>query len=225
MALAHDAVSALDWESGTPQTVSHTITGSDTYLFVSVFWDRDGVVNDGAVSYNSVNVPQVVTIGTRPQLKVFGLVAPASGANTVSVTVGTDPKNQMNMMNTSYNGVDQTTPIGTFSTASGNLADMTVDVASTTAGNLVVDFATKEGTGTDPTVGASQTARIAQGATGFEMNAGTSDEAASGTITMSWTSAIGNWVQAAVELNEVAAGGLSIPVAMNSYRQHHQSVV
>ena len=172
MALAHDATSQLQWTSGTPQTVSHTCTGTDRYLFVAVCDDRDGDVADGAVSYNSVNVPRVAIYddgGARPTMRVFGLVAPATGANTVSVTVATDPKSQMNMMNTSYTGVDQTTPIGTFATATGGNTPATVNVTGTTSGNFVVDFMCEEDPGADPTVGASQTARHAQGAAGDEM--------------------------------------------------------
>lgn len=212
MAIAFDASSSLQWTSGSPQTFSHTCTGADRYIFIGVMDDRDGVVNDGDVSYNSVNVPLLVTVsdGGRPTMRVFGVKAPSTGSNTVSVTVDTDPKNQMNAMVASYTGVDQTTPLGaSMFTATGGATPATVDATSTTSGSWVVDFMTQEDPSADPTAGASQTARIAQGATGDEMEAGVSDEVSSGgTVTMSWTvTDLTTWVTAAIELMEAAGGG------------------
>ncbi len=94
MAIAFDSVSDLIWEAGN-QTLSHTIGGSNTYIFITVSDDRDGVINDGAVAYNSVNCPRVAIVdnGGRPTLRVFALKAPTTGTNDITVTVATDPKN------------------------------------------------------------------------------------------------------------------------------------
>lgn len=210
MALSFDAISSLIWQSGTPQTQSHTITGSDTYLFITVGDDRDGIINDGAVSYNSVNCPRVAIIDNagRPTLRVFGLVAPTTGANTISVVVDTDPKNIAFTTGQSYTGVHQTTSIGTFVTATGGNTPATVDVTSTTSGNLVVDFMTLDDFNADPVAGTGQTARHVQGADlgNLEMEHGVSDEAAGGTITMSWAVTTATpWATAAVELLIAAA--------------------
>lgn len=226
MAIAFDAATVQTFTGGN-QSFSHTTAGTNRYIFITAQDDRDMDVGDGDVSYNSVNVPRVALYddgGNRPTMRVFGLVAPASGANTVSITVNADPKNQANSMVTSWTDVDQTTPIGTFSTATGAATPATVDVTGTTSGNFVVDFMTQEDPGADPTVGASQTARVISGATGDEMESGVSNEAAGGTITMSWGVSLATWVTGAVELNEAAAGGggTTIPVLMNSYRQRHQ---
>ncbi len=211
MALAFDAISSLIWQSGN-QTFSHTTGGTDRYLFITIGDDRDAVINDGAVAYNSVNCPRVAIIDNagRPTLRVFALVAPATGANNITITVATDPKNQAFATGQSYNGVDQTTPIGTFSTAIGGNTPATVDVTSTTAGNFVVDFMTLDDANADPVVGAGQTARHVQGVDPglLEMEHGVSDEPAGGTITMSWAVTTATpWATAAVELSEAAGGG------------------
>lgn len=216
MALGFDNATVQTWTSGN-QSFSHTVTGADRYIFITAQDDRDMTVNDGDVSYNSVNVPLVATYddgGARPTMRVFGLKAPATGSNTVAITVTDDPKNQANSMVASYTGVDQTTPIGTFSTATGATTPATVNVGSTTSGNWVVDFMCEEDPDSDPTAGAGQTERIAIGATGDEMQAGISDEVSSGgTVTMSWAVLdLATWITGAVELVEITGGLQEIAV-------------
>ena len=129
----------------------------------------------------------------------------------------------------SFTGVDQTTPNEADNGAEWGPATIASVNVTTISDNAWVlgSFASID---TTRTVGSGQTERV------------TINEAASGDPVLSmshegpvspaasedtsWTvPANRRGVISAIAIKPVAAGGLSIPVAMNSYRQRHQSVV
>src|SRR5262245_53884091 len=131
MAIAHDATSAPTPVSttATSQTWSHTCTGTDLYLKVGV--SIDGSTTVSSVTYNGVSLTQlgVADDGTaNTRSEVWRLVAPATGAHNVVVTLAAAAK--FHCAASSYTGVHQTTPTGTVATATGNTQLATVDVSS-----------------------------------------------------------------------------------------------
>ncbi len=134
------------------------------------------------------------------------LVAPSTGTKAIDIVLaGAD--DEVNAGSMFFTGVDQTTPLGTHVEASASTSGpATVDVTSTTSGNLVVDnvwcgFLTNA-------VGASQTERWAEENVGsFSSGGGSTEPGNDGTVTMSWTltsQSETNWVIGAVEI--LAAG-------------------
>ena len=121
-----------------PFTWSHTCTGSDRVLLVGVVLSptgSDAAINT-TVTYNGVAMTSVAgevhtNAGTAGYAELFYLVAPATGANTVSVTIVGAGTEGLECGSVSFTGVDQ-------ATATGNSASASVAVASA-VGNMVVD--------------------------------------------------------------------------------------
>lgn len=162
----------------------------------------------------------VLRAGTQ-RLQIFRLVAPASGANDVVVTMDADSPFSVGFA--SYTGVDPTVPIGTSANDTGGGTLATVDVTSA-AGELVFDYTcVDDGTGTAPalSVGAGQTAQVnfstSFGVPGFERAIASSTEAGAATVTMSWTDGAANsWV---------IIGGPLMPAAAPAPSSTRQRVV
>lgn len=113
MAIAYDATSR-----GTG-TASHTCTGSDRILILSVI-SQSG---SSAPTYNGVSMTSLTSQTTSHHVHaVYYLVAPATGANNIVCTGGT-------WAAASYTGVSQVAPID--SSNSGQTTSHTINVATT----------------------------------------------------------------------------------------------
>lgn len=105
-------------------TFSHTTSGSDRYLTVSVF---SGIATDPfdvtGVTYNSASMVEIDREANTSDrwVSLWGLIAPASGANNVVATV---TGGVVAGMASSYTGVDQTSPVDSFN--SGTI-DFSID--------------------------------------------------------------------------------------------------
>ena len=80
-----------DMTSGSPQTMSvDGQTGSNRYLVVAFYFEQNSSSDISAVTYNSVALTKLVdslapaATTTAEDLEIWGLVAPATGANTLS---------------------------------------------------------------------------------------------------------------------------------------------
>lgn len=89
------------------------------------------------VSMTSVLGPIHSGGATRGFVQMFRLVAPAPGANTVSITV-TGGTADLTAASISFNNVNQTTPIQNATSATGSSTAPSVTVTSAT-GNVVID--------------------------------------------------------------------------------------
>lgn len=105
MAIAHDTSTAHDpgtVASGT--SFSHTCTGSNRLLLVGV---QSAVRSDLAVTYNGVSMTKLASYeGTTVNNYMFGLLAPASGSNSVAIT-WTGADQTVRVVASSYTGVLQ----------------------------------------------------------------------------------------------------------------------
>jgi hypothetical protein len=207
MAITIDASTAGPNTTASSATFSHTCAGSDRHLAVEVGWWTGGV-SISSITYNGVSLASMVSgthEGSNGFQAIWGLVAPATGANNVVVTFSASCEHAVGA--TSRNGVDQTTPAGSSNTASGSSTGPTVDVSSA-SGEVVIDvcsaFSTTFAQGT------GQTERWDLGNSGGIEEAASSDEAGAATVTMSWTLGTSRqWGMAAVALKP-SSGGTTI---------------
>lgn len=180
-AVAFDAATTGTVGGANALTFSHTVGagGADRLLIVAVSIDNRTVQS---VTYGGVAMTNVGTATNGAQISsMWRLIAPATGANNVVVTLsggGTD----IVAVATSYTGVDQTTPLGTPVTATGNSVTASVAVTSAT-GEIVVDSVSSN-LGT-LTVGEGQTQR--GNGVGGDNQGGSSTEPGATSVTMSWT--------------------------------------
>lgn len=155
MAVVFDAVgpSATGTSvSGAPPsglTWSHTCTGTNRLLVVGVAYAAGGAYggNDSTASmsatYNGVSMTSAgirhsndATVGFA---QLFYLVAPATGSNTVSVSISGWGGNTVEVLggSVSFTGVSQSTPIQNFTTAAGSSSSPSLSVA-TSSQNMAV---------------------------------------------------------------------------------------
>ena len=106
MAIARDATSS-GAATATSLTVAHTCSGSNRILFVNVVTIDGTTDHVTGVTYNGVAMTRQSTlaIGTVARSYMYYLLAPATGANNVVISVGASVSIQSD--NVSYNGVSQ----------------------------------------------------------------------------------------------------------------------
>lgn len=115
-ALAYDTTAAYASGAGSapgsPQTWTHIVTGSNTYMYVGLLTGSSNTAHvPTACSYNSVDMGTAIgtalfSSGMAGNWKLYNLVAPASGSNTLSGTynTATDPNGGVSM---SFSGAAQ----------------------------------------------------------------------------------------------------------------------
>lgn len=220
MAIAYDTLSqSAEASSANTVSWSHTTSGSDRALFVGA--QESGGIGLSGITYNGVAMTEQWDIADAFSFRIAGatLVNPASGTNTVVITW--DDVTTGRGVAVSLTGVDQTTPVGTAATATGNSSTISRAVTSA-ADELVVDCAHMSDFGETMTVGAGQTERMnEQNWFGGFGNSLVSTEPGAASVTMSWTTGGNNpWSTGAIPFKPAGAGGGTvIPVLMRSYRQ------
>lgn len=184
MAIAVDAVSTGSQDSGVSFTWSHTCTGSNLLLLVSVV--VPSAVTITSVTYNAVSMTSVGSADNASggKVQIFRLINPATGANSVVVTP--DHNGPAAAGAISFTGVDQTTPLGTPATATGNSATPSVSVTSAT-GEMAYDSIVSTTGGLVYTAGAGQTERHAANNPAFDVRLRSSTEAGAATVVMDWS--------------------------------------
>lgn len=156
MAIAHDASSNAGNSVGTATTFtwSHTCTGSNLLLAVRIVTRSNGGTGNGhptIVTYNGVSLtegahrsPQLGDNPTFTYIGIWYLKAPATGANTISVTISEAGTGGATYASAdSFTGVDQTTPIDSAGGTSSNTGTpVTISVTTVNANAWIVDAAT-----------------------------------------------------------------------------------
>lgn len=104
MAINFDISTGTAVSATNPLTWSHTCTGSDLILWVTVYRGVAGTIS--GVTYNGVSMTNVSSLAVVAQeVSLWYLIAPATGSNTVSVTgSGTA---QIGGVSASYTGAKQ----------------------------------------------------------------------------------------------------------------------
>lgn len=194
-------------------TPAWTCAGTNRYLCAGMAWaDIPLTENYSVMRWGGSGGTALTQIGTTLnvtgdvwRVAAAGLIAPATGSNTLYGALSAGPYDFM-ITGATWTGVHQTTPIGTSASATGTGTTPTVNVSSETDGT-VTDFCTGPLTLTKH---ASQTL-INQEDITDEGGFGNSYEAGAATVTMSWTCGSGNWGIIGVPIKAAAVAGLIIP--------------
>lgn len=176
--------------AGNSLSASFTVgaDGSNRYLVVLIAMEVDNAVS--TITYGGVAMTQIASRAySASGIRAYGLVAPATGANTIAITLGGSTDWEYCIL--SLLNVNQTAPTGGVSyldTAAGTSSSIS---PSATEGDLVVDLLYKDGgSGDNTTVGTGQTQRMLQSdANGTATQGAASTElwSTGSTVTMSWS--------------------------------------
>ena len=190
-----DAITEYYNSSSSPYEFTHTCSGKNRLLVVSLCADS-GDKQPSAVSFGGQSLTlakeQQNTDKGKPYASIWYLVNPTTTpSTTVAITMDNDDKIAASAI--SLTGVDQINPIDGAVSAMGSATTATVDVTTSTAGDLVIDvMASTSPLADNPAVvGSGQTERWREemggsGQTSHEA-VGSTEPGATGTVTMSWT--------------------------------------
>lgn len=203
--LSPDAASSATTTGATSLTWAHTCsTSGDRLLVVGLsLLNALGQTVTG-ITYNGVALTAVpggaISNGTGGRVELWYLIAPATGANNIVASFSASVAAVGGAE--SWVGADQTSPLGTAVTASGNTSDATVTVSGA-VGQYIQDAVASAAVAL--TVGAGQTEEWNTGVTG--LRGGGSREAGAASVVMDWTSALSAlWAIAGVPVKPVAVG-------------------
>lgn len=209
MAVAFDAASSSNGGVVASLTFSHTCSGSDRLLVVGCAINSGASAAVSGVTYNGVAMTSAgaaVMDGGNTEVSLWYLVAPATGANNIVVSIS-GTISGIAAGGTSFTGVDQATPVGTYASANGNSSTASVSVSSE-SGGMVIDIAGCFITRT-LSVGSGQTQRFNTSGGFVVVGAGSTEPGAS-SVTMSWSlSSADNWAIAALPI-KAATGGAGV---------------
>ncbi len=194
---ANGTATSAQTASGNSLSWSHTVaSGSDRVLYVTLAIDGVGAgVN--SVTYGGVNLTQVGRTAGNHAVEIWRLVNPSEGTANVVVSLGATTAIKGGAV--TYNGVDQATPNGTYTSATGTGTTATLNVSSAT-GKLVLDITNWDNNPTGYTIGANQSSAWSLTNTAHRGVATT--EAGAATVTMSSTvSASKQWEMGAISIN------------------------
>ena len=142
--------------------------------------------------------------GNNNRVEIWSLLAPASGTANVVVTLSGSTAAVAGSI--SFNGVDQTTPLGAFASASGNSTIPSVFVSTPNAAT-VVDTLAANGDAVSAAAAAGQASQwnVTTGAaTTNVIGAGSTKATTGASLTMSWTlAAAKTWTLGAIPVNGV----------------------
>ena len=219
MALVEDTANVLGFGfNAASDTRSFTcISGSDRVLYVVTLNRNVGAGTVTGVTYAGVALTQLASTLNfdtgQGDGKLWRLIAPATGANNLVVTLSSDRPTAVSAV--SFSGADQTTPEGTlasYTTAGGGTNPTLTSAVAVASGNIHLSFGmvldgtnsvAPQFTGT----GTSQTERTDVNSAAQHLTQ--SDQAGTGaTITASWTYAgAANDSRGAFSIPVLAAAG------------------
>lgn len=186
--------------NGTGVSVSHTASGTNRCALIGVYQGADHAIT--AISYGA-QTPTL--IGAENRLSLYGLVAPATGAQTVSVTSDTSEGIMIGVV--SYTDCAQASTFGTPVTATtSETTSISATGVGSATGALVVDAAVMISLAMAADV--SQTERISRDDPGEGFwSFGMSEKAGSASVTMTWSTAGSVGDNEIVAVSIAAAGG------------------
>ncbi|TXH81226.1 DUF4347 domain-containing protein, partial [Thauera aminoaromatica] len=199
---ANGTVSAANNVNTNVLTWSHTVaSGTDRALFVEISIGTTGTFASN-VTYGGTALTLVgrSSSGTVP-VEIWRLLSPAVG--TANVVVNLSTSTSVAAGATTYNGVNQTSPVRSFYSASGNSTNSSVTVADSVAGDLVIDVQSWAGQPTGGSVGPGQTLNWSQANTSITGTSTREAGAPSVVMSGSFTSSA-QWVIGAVAIRPSA---------------------
>ncbi len=198
-----DAASSEGYTDTSTLTWSHTVGSGASILLVGVNI-RDSAIAATGVTYNGIPLTRIGNAFTgSTRIELWYLVNPSPGTNNVAVTLPSSVRIAAGAA--SWINVDQSNPLGTFVSATGNSATASVNVASA-AGEIVVDMIGESTGASNPTanVGAGQTELWKR--SDASTVSGGSREPGVASVTMSWSLSVsGGWAIGVVPLRPIGA--------------------
>ncbi len=185
----------------TSMTISHTTSGSDRLMLVGVSLNNGDYETVSSVTYNGAPLSLVDSVNQidDARVEIWSLVVPAIGTHDVVITFSAQLTRSATAGVMTFTGVHQTTPLGTFASASAptSAGPATVNVSSAT-NELVFDTVACESC-TSLTVGGAQTQRWNLVVENGQTRGAGSTEPGAATVTMSWTlGSIDHWAIGAI---------------------------
>lgn len=198
-----DAASSSSVTGAGSLTFSHTTSGSDRLLIVGTMTQNADV---SGVTYNSVSMTLIDTVDTGAGYwgNMYALVAPATGANDIVISMGADGCSgactNIAAGAVSLNAVNQATPLGT--SVTGNDPESTPVNITVPANGMAVDVVGDTGSATiNPTDEQTERWDVANGDSSIHSLGATTDTSGS----LPWASFAGYKIQIAVPVNTVTA--------------------
>lgn len=212
MALAFDAAASTDGGAVSSLTFSHTCSGNDRIIIVGVAAGDDDGRTVSSVTYAGVNLTQVraqrlQTSGIPDKwVEMWYLVAPATGANNVVVTLSGAVSNWVAAGSISLTGAAQTGQPDASNDAVGTSTTASVSVTTVADNCWVIDVVSYEDLSPTLTVGAGQTERWIQNDASDLQGAGSTEgpKTPAGAVTMSWDGGNDDWAMMAVSVAPAA---------------------
>jgi hypothetical protein len=198
-----------------PISAQKTTAGSDRYGIACLA--ARSSISTATATWDSVAMDEIghVTNGVR-QAWLFGIVNPPTAASDVVATFGVSDT-QGTLIVSSYNGVDQMTPVDAEVEATGTTDPASITI-TTAAGDMLVDCLHFEGGATPPAEGADQ---VDNATIDDTSNWGASSrQAGADGGAMTWTlTTPTRWAQVGVNMNAAGGGGGSAtPAALHLQR-------
>ena len=213
--VAFDAASNSGYQTAqSTYSWSHTCTGSDRFLTVGVSMLSVAGSSVSSITYNGVALSLIrarASAAGAIRAELWGLINPASGANTIVVTLSAALDSIGNAV--SFSGVNQTLAYEAANDASATnvgAADATVDITTVANNDWGVDVVAT--TDTAITVGAGQTSRgNVTGTLGSGAMSTEGPKTPAGSVTMSWTDvgAAATWTIVSAAVRPTSATGIS----------------
>ena len=216
--IVHDASSSTLGQ-GTTFTWAHTVgSGTNGILIVGVSNRRSNRTVVG-VTYAGMSFQRVGfqnSGASTSRMEMWYLLSPPAGTSNVVVTLSGSTAAVAGAV--SFFGVDQTVPLGAFSSTAGTAANVSLLVPSA-SNEIVVDVIAAPGPGLSLTEGPGQTVQWvgATGTTGNEVLGGSSSTTGAATVSLSWTlGASVDWGIGAVSLKPANSPNLVLTLVQSS---------
>jgi hypothetical protein len=211
MAVAFDAQSkdSAVFQAGTSFSWNHTFSGSNRYAVVSIFtYTPVGTLTAPTIGGVSMTQLQVTDLSGLNKLWLFGLVAPATGSQSIAFSFSSS-NSFVAAVATSYTGVDQTNPIDVSAIANKATTGSTYNPAITsTVDNawVVGTFRATQGSSYSASVGTLRDGANALAMYNWDSNA---PQTPAGTYTATITSNAGSdlWSGIIASLKPAVGGG------------------
>ncbi len=184
-----------------PITVAHTTgTGANRLMLVGISQKNRTVTS---VTYGATALTLVGenNLNSNARIALYRLINPPSGTANVVVNFSSAPDRGAVVNVTTYTGIDQTTPLGTFASQQAGSTNPSVNVTSA-GGELVYDVVSIRNQPVTVTAGQTQRWNMSSG---NEITGAGSTEPGAATTIMNWTSASTDWALGAVPIKPAAS--------------------
>jgi hypothetical protein len=202
---AYEVIPNRDNASDNPETWSLTLGGTLSSGYITLQLGIYGADTPTTVTFDGVAMTQVaVKVSTGDanlQTYIYGLAVGSKAAGTYTCSVSGLNARKFVGKAIAWNGVNQSSPVGTPASASGNSTTPSISVTSA-ANELVIDcVAWTAASSITGTVDASQTSLFNDAGGATQVSAAGSSEAGAASVTMNWTlSGTAQWASCGIAL-------------------------